>query len=121
MNREDRAKSRFFVALPAGLMLVGLAAGPIAASPLFPQLVCPAGGGPHAIVVTGDFNRDGRLDMAVANPLSSDVSMFLATTDGTFAPQVRYAAGAGPVALAVGDFNGDFKPDLAVANQGSND
>jgi hypothetical protein len=64
----------------------------------------------------GDFNGDGKPDLAVAN--SSGVSVLLGQGDGTFLPAVNYAAGNGPSAVAVGDFNGDGKPDLAVANLG---
>ena len=40
----------------------------------------------------------------------------LNTGDGTFRPQVLYAATSGPSALAVADFNGDGFVDVAVAN-----
>ena len=70
--------------------------------------------------MAGDFNGDGRTDLAVANFGSNDVSVLLGNGDGTFQDQVRYAAGTGPSAVA-GDFNGDGRTDLAVANDGSND
>ena len=76
---------------------------------------------PYALVA-GDFNGDGRTDLAVANSGSgNDVSVLLGNGDGTFQPQVTYPVGSGPVALVAGDFNGDGRTDLAVANSGSND
>jgi hypothetical protein len=36
-------------------------------------------------VATGDFNRDGKLDVAIANFGSNDVSILLGVGDGTFA------------------------------------
>ena len=72
-------------------------------------------------LVAGDFNGDGRTDLAVANSGSNDVSVLLGNGDGTFQPQVTYAVGSGPDALVAGDFNGDGRTDLAVANSGSND
>lgn len=62
----------------------------------------------------GDFNRDGNLDVAVASPYESVVSIFLGKGDGTFQPPVLYSAGAGPYSIAVADFNGDGNLDLAV-------
>src|SRR5271169_65273 len=55
----------------------------------------PAGGVPSSIT-TGDFNRDGILDFAISNSGSGTVSIFLGMPDGTFAPRVDYATGAGP-------------------------
>ena len=74
-------------------------------------------------IVAGDFNGDGRTDLAVANQGSgnSDVSVLLGNGDGTFQNQVRYAAGALPISVVAGDFNGDGRTDLAVANYKSND
>ena len=66
--------------------------------------------------MAGDFNGDGRTDLAVANAGTNDVSVLLGHGDGTFQDQVRYAAGTGPAALVAGDFNGDGRTDLAVAN-----
>jgi hypothetical protein len=74
---------------------------------------------PYAIVA-GDFNGDGKLDLAIANSGSNNVSVFIGNGNGTFQPAVEYAVGQKPEALAVGDFAGDGKLDLAVANAGSN-
>jgi hypothetical protein len=72
-------------------------------------------------VVTGDFNNDGLLDLAVANTGlgGGSVSILLGSGDGTFQPAVSYRSGSYPRTIAVGDFNGDGKWDLAVANEGS--
>ena len=67
-------------------------------------------------VATGDFNQDGKLDLAVANLNDNTVSVLLGNGDGTFQPQSVYATGSGPTWIATGDFNGDGKLDLAVAN-----
>ena len=75
---------------------------------------------PNSVAV-GDFNGDGRTDLAVANSGSNTVTILLGNGDGTFtATAVSPATGKLPVSVAVGDFNGDGKADLAVANQGSN-
>jgi hypothetical protein len=64
-------------------------------------------------VVAGDFNGDGRLDLAVAAGVS--VCILLSNGDGTFQAAQSYSS-PGATFLAVGDFNGDGNLDLAVAN-----
>jgi hypothetical protein len=68
----------------------------------------------------GDFNGDGKKDLAVVNSQSNTVSVLLGNGDGSFKPAVNYTTGTTPVGVAVGDFNGDGKQDLLVANSGSN-
>jgi hypothetical protein len=76
-------------------------------------------------VAVGDFNGDGKPDLAVVNYSSNTVSVLLNTTPtgGTtpsFAPQQTFDSGiSGSQSMAVGDFNGDGKPDLAFANGGA--
>jgi hypothetical protein len=67
-------------------------------------------------VATGDFNEDGKLDLAVVNHGSNSISIFLGDGDGTFQSQKAYATGSEPTSVVVADFNGDGKPDLVVAN-----
>jgi len=69
-------------------------------------------------VAVGDFNADGRPDLAVANAGSNNVSILLGNGGGggTFQAAVNYSVGSGPRSVAVGDFNADGQPDLAVAN-----
>ena len=56
-----------------------------------------------------------------ANENSDDVSVLLGNGDGTFQPQIRFAAGTFPESLVAADFNRDDRADLAVANLDSND
>ena len=71
-----------------------------------------------SFVVVGDFNLDGKIDIAVANQGSNSVSVLLGNGDGTFGAAQSFTVGSQPTAIAVADFNGDGKPDLAVANMG---
>ncbi|MGD0729940.1 MAG: FG-GAP-like repeat-containing protein [Terracidiphilus sp.] len=79
-------------------------------------------------VVTGDFNGDGKLDMAVlwvlyvncnANecPAESELDILLGNGDGTFTaapPAVPLNKGIFVDTVVAGDFNGDGKQDLAL-------
>ncbi len=78
----------------------------------------PGEKGPDAMVA-GDFNGDGRLDLAIANFNSGTVSILLGNGDGTFRAPVDYSTGlyTTPDAIAAGDFNGDGRLDLAVASE----
>jgi len=77
-----------------------------------------AGAGPSSLA-TGKFNGDNKLDLAVVNTNSDNVSILLGNGNGTFQPDVNYSVGSSPSSVAVGDFNRDGKLDLAVANNGS--
>src|ERR1700692_382169 len=85
----------------------------------------PVGTAPVA-VAGGDFNGDGKMDLAVANsgnPAISDdgnVSILLGNGDGTFRPAINIPAGKSTCSIAVSDFNGDNRLDLIVANNGDN-
>jgi len=77
--------------------------------------------GPVAMTAS-DFNVDGKVDLAVVNQTTGDVSILLGNGDGTFAEAngSPIAVGKLPVRIAAGDLNGDARPDLAVLNQSDN-
>ena len=87
----------------------------------FPQVVgpyatqTPAGGNPTGVVI-GDFNKDGNLDLAVADFIAQEVSVFLGNGDGTFQTATTYPAGANPSSIVMADFNGDGNLDLATTS-----
>jgi hypothetical protein len=66
-------------------------------------------------VVVGDFNGDGKLDLAVGNH-GGGVSVLMGNGDGTFQPQVAYSTPGLLNNLAAADFTGDGKLDLVTAN-----
>lgn len=69
-----------------------------------------------AQIVTADFNGDGKLDLAIADPNGNEVSVLLGNGDGTFQAAKQYPVNA-PYSLAVGDMNGDGIVDLVVLQQ----
>jgi CSLREA domain-containing protein len=72
------------------------------------------------LVAVGDFNGDGKQDLAVANDGTASVSVFLGDGAGGFSAATNFSVGSFPFSVAAGDFNGDGKQDLATANDGSN-
>jgi hypothetical protein len=71
-------------------------------------------------VTVGDFNGDGKSDLATANRTNDNVSVLLGTGTGSFGTATNFAVGSSPYSVTVGDFNGDGKSDLATANLSSN-
>ncbi len=65
-------------------------------------------------VVAGDFNHDGKMDLAILNASSWTVAILLGNGDGTFGAPTTYVASAQPKSLATADLNGDGYLDLAV-------
>ena len=76
--------------------------------------------GTHPIaVVVGDFDADGKQDLAVANTDSNNVSILLGNGMGGFSAPRNFRVGIYPFSLVLGDFNGDGNQDLAVGNFGA--
>jgi hypothetical protein len=71
-------------------------------------------------IVAGDFNGDGKLDLAVTDYSGNAVLILLGNGDGSFQSPISVAVGSEPDAMVAGDFNNDGKLDLAIANHGDN-
>src|SRR5207237_5389881 len=54
-------------------------------------------------VITGDFNGDGKLDLAASNSGDNTLSVLLGNGDGTFQPPVTCAAGSPPIGVKGGE------------------
>jgi hypothetical protein len=70
-------------------------------------------------IAVEDFNRDGKLDLAVLQSRTNTVTVFLGNGDGTFQKGVDYFVPNEPTFLTAGDFNGDGWLDLVVTSAAS--
>ncbi|MEX1275436.1 MAG: FG-GAP-like repeat-containing protein [Bacteroidota bacterium] len=71
-------------------------------------------------VVTGDFNADGKIDVAFANFGSNNINVVLGNGDGTFTSGATIAVESNTNRLTTGYFNGDAHLDIATASTGAN-
>jgi hypothetical protein len=84
-----------------------------------PGIIVPTGIGPMAIA-TGDFDKDGKLDIVTADNIGNTVTVLLNQGGMAFADGMPTDTGNSPTAVVVGDFNGDGKLDVATANSFDN-
>ncbi|MEO5997150.1 MAG: VCBS repeat-containing protein, partial [Chitinophagaceae bacterium] len=74
--------------------------------------------GTSTLIITGDFNIDGKTDLAVCSN-DGRSSLLIGNGSGGFSATVLFSVGINPVAIVTDDFNADGKPDLATADAGS--
>jgi hypothetical protein len=74
-------------------------------------------------IAAGDLNRDGRLDLALADFRSENVWLLMGRGAGAFRRPVGIRVGKAPTApsaIVIADLNRDGVPDLAVADLRAN-
>jgi hypothetical protein len=69
------------------------------------------------LLTAGDFNGDGRIDIATVNFSAVTVTVLINKGGGVFADGVDYNAGGLPKCINASDFNGDGKLDLAIGTR----
>src|SRR4051812_15541385 len=69
------------------------------------------GGTPQGVVV-GDFNSDGKADVAFSNFDSGTIAVLFGDGKGELGSLASYIAGSNLSGAAAGDLNGDGKLDL---------
>ena len=82
-----------------------------------------SGGKRPVSLMTGDFNRDRFIDIAVANQGdfgrandNGNVAVLLGRSTGGFEAPITYLVGASPLSLDVSDLNADGSQDLVAVN-----
>jgi hypothetical protein len=84
-----------------------------------PYAILPAQQDPEAIAF-GDLNRDGHLDIVVANRASNTLEVYINDGSGNFSqPFAPIATGLQPESVAIADVNNDGLNDVLVACNGS--
>ena len=106
--------------MAGGLWLaLGVSVTPLAAAAppilLSPAVSTVTGNGPQGMAA-GDFNEDGRLDLAVSVLSTVGVVVLIGQPDDTFVASPPFAIGSRAVGLAAADFNGDGHLDLAATD-----
>ena len=71
-------------------------------------------------LAVGDFDEDGKQDLAVVETSSGEgsIAIFLGDGAGHFKLSATYRTGVAPSSVATADFSGDGHLDLAVADNG---
>jgi hypothetical protein len=74
-------------------------------------------------IATGDFTRDGKLDLVVSDFRSNSAAIFLGAGDGSFrlAWSFELPKRGTQFHIATADFNRDEIPDLVITSEDDND
>ena len=67
-------------------------------------------------VALGDFNNDGKLDLATTTYSGNNVLVALGNGSGGFSTTALFAVASRPSSISVGDFNNDGSLDLVTGN-----
>jgi len=80
------------------------------------NVIAGASGTSAGSIAVGDFNKDGKLDLAITNYNSKAVNILLGNGDGTFQAPIVNPSPLDTVGIAVGDFNHDGNLDVAISS-----
>jgi hypothetical protein len=83
----------------------------------FQTAVSYSDGSTPGALATGDFNKDGKIDLVAVNGGNNQTfSILLGNGNGTFQSHVDYPTRQFPGNVAVGDFDGDGNTDIALGD-----
>src|SRR5581483_9909986 len=120
LNGDARNDLAVLLASGQVSILLGVGDGTFLPSATDPPVTFPVGQHPLAIA-SGDWNGDGKIDLAVVNSGSHDLTLLLGDGTGAFTSQtIPLPGGGSPNYVVSGDFDGNNKPDLAVSDEVNN-
>jgi hypothetical protein len=110
---SHRPVTRLFFSALAFLLIPSPARGAIDAAQFAPRVSYNVGGGTIGLA-SGDFNGDGRRDLAVGNNNTFQVKVLYGQAGGTFGPSttLNNSTNTLPVTMTAGDLNADGRSDL---------
>ena len=116
---HDSATSLFtaIISRPRFVAVIALAMGVVPAWGQFQSPMSISLGFSAGTQASADFNGDGKPDLAIYNPSSGSVSIWLSNGDGSFQNRSTIpvtTAGTSGIVVRTGDFDGDGKQDLLV-------
>ena len=113
LRASPLTKTRVLTAL-LGVCVYGILGGVTVFAQSFASPVnYPTGSNPDAGAL-GDFNGDGKPDLAVANNSSKNISVLLGNGDGTFGSKTDHDVGLSAYGVVITDLNGDGKLDIVA-------
>jgi len=118
MNRGDFNRDGILDVVTANQSSIGGISVYLArADGTFNAPISTASAPPSNDLAVGDFNNDGKLDVAVVGLGSNTVTVLLGNGNGTFQAPISFLAASGFAlsSITTGHFNNDGKLDLAVA------
>jgi FG-GAP-like repeat len=110
-------KTDFAVYNPATATFIVTATGTITERPLYTSVFRLGIAADHPIPLVGDFNADGKTDLAVYDPVTSTFSIIVTQPFSTvpiYTLSYQFGAPRDQSVPLVGDFNGDGKTDVAL-------
>src|SRR5690349_2235045 len=105
--------SKLFTIFLLTCLIVLIESAPVFAQSFASPVTYTVGTNPYDGAL-GDFNGDGKPDLAVANNSTSNVSVLLGNGDGTFGTRTDYDVGQPPSGVVVTDLNSDGKLDIVA-------
>jgi Bacterial Ig-like domain (group 3)/FG-GAP-like repeat len=99
------------IATSMGQILLGNGDGTFT---LMSQLAFASPNGVVNGLAAGDLNHDGKIDLAVSNPLGDSIDIYLGNGNGTFVFKASYATMFGAQTVTITDLDGDGNQDIFV-------